>query len=135
MTETIRQIFLPIVTAILGSGGTFLFFKQRKSKESTDAIALFPDVINDMLGSIKTQNETLNKIIDNQSDTIAELRREIQKLEIRTSELERINRGLQNRVNQYEKRASFSEEHICFKTECDLRKPEMGTFKGGEIHD
>ena len=132
MTDTIRQIFLPIVTALIGSGGTFLFFRSNKSKANTDAIAKFPDVINDMLGSIQKQNEILNKIIDNQSQVISDLKRDIQKQDLRITELERVNKGLQNRVNIYEKRASFSEEHVCLNTECEIRKPKIGTFKGKE---
>lgn len=130
MTDTIKQIFFPILTAILGSGTTFLFFKQSKSKQNSDAFAKFPDVINDMLGSIQKQNEILNKIIDNQSQVISDLKRDIQKQDLRITELERVNRGLQNRVNEYEKRTYFSEEHVCLNTECEIRKPKIGTFKG-----
>ena len=132
MTDTIKQVLFPILTAILGSGTTFLFFKQSKSKQNSDAFAKFPNVINDMLGSIQKQNEILNKIIDNQSQVISDLKRDLQKQDLRITELERVNRGLQNRVNIYENRTLFSEGNVCLNDECKLRKPKKGTFKGEE---
>ena len=130
MTDTIKQIFFPILTAILGSGTTFLFFKQHKSKANTDAFAEFPKIVNDFVETIRNQNETFSKMITEQNAINNELKRDIQKQDLRIAELERVNRGLQNRINEYEKRTYFSEEHVCLNTECEIRKPKIGTFKG-----
>ena len=147
--------WISTVIGALGGGGisAILLFKQNKSSATADAIdkllaniAKQTDAFDKVLKSKDIMIEQLNDVI-NQKSLLAEgYEKEIYKLKKESSEfsfniatMTRQIKGLQEQMNkashklkEYEERTKYAESNICLVPDCDLRRPNIGTFKPKE---
>lgn len=132
-----------IITSLVALGGwittTFMFFRQKKQKEDihvsekeVDLSAKSLAVLNQSFETFMKSNEMKENQIDKLEETLKEVRRELNKCKLQLVEQERQIRGMQHQLTKAHAQAQQSDALVCFNKQCDLRKPELGTYQNNE---
>ena len=101
------------------------------------------DAMNKMMTLIGTQQEKLNAIIKDKDKLIEqqqglindykaaleEANQKLKNLEFKVSENDRKISGMQKIIEGEISERKKAEHNICFVTDCEFRKPKIGTYK------
>ena len=133
-----------VIGILTGGGITWLFrIKEDKAGSKADVVDSSTDAMNKMMTLIGTQQERLNaiikdkdKLIEQQQGLINDYKaaledanQKLKTLEFKVSENERKVGGMQKTIDNEIRERKLAESNICFVTECELRKPRLGTYK------
>ena len=123
-----------IVTAVISlvSGGTITGLYLRKQTEGSATAG----VVRESMEALKSTLETLTNqqavfvnTVKSKDDEIATLKDRIKELNLRVAENERKVAGMQKLIESEFRERKKAEHNICFVTDCELRKPKLGTYK------
>ena len=133
-----------VIGILTGGGITWLFrIKEDKAGSKADVVDSSTDAMNKMMTLIGTQQEKLNAIIKDKDTLIEqqqglindykaaldEANQKLKNLEFKVSENDRKIGGMQKTIDNEIRERKLAESNICFVTECELRKPRLGTYK------
>jgi uncharacterized protein HemX len=139
------EIIISAVVGMLTGGGVSWLFKIKEDKASSqaDVVDSSTDAMNKMMELIGSQQDRFNKIIDGKDKLIEqqqglidgyktaleEANQKLKNLEFKVSENDRKISGMQKTIDNEIKERKMAENNVCFVTECELRKPKLGTYK------
>jgi chromosome segregation ATPase len=137
-----------IVTAVISlvSGGTLTGLYLRKQTEGSATAGVVKEsmeALKSALEMLTSQQERLNAIIKDKDKLIEqqqglindykaaleEANQKLKNLEFKVSENDRKICGMQKIIESEISERKKAEHNICFVTECQLRKPKLGTYK------
>jgi len=123
-----------IISAVLGlvSGGTLTGFMLRKQTEGSATAGVVKesmDALKSALETLTSQQEVFTITIKSKDDEIVTLKEQIKELSLRVAENERKVAGMQRAIDNEIRLRKEAEGNICFVTDCELRKPRLGTYK------
>ena len=137
-------IISAIVGMLTGGGVSWLFrIKEDKAGSKADVVDSSTEAMNKMMTLIGTQQERLNAIIEDKDRLIEQQRglineykaaleeanQKLKNLEFKVSENDRKISGMHKIIESEIGERKKAEHNICFVTECQLRKPKLGTYK------
>ena len=122
-----------IISAVLGlvGGGAltgFMLLKQTKGSATAGVVKEWMDALKSALETLTSQQEVFAITIKSKDDEIEALRDQIKELKLRVSENERKVAGMQRTIENEIRLRKEAEGNICFVTDCELRKPRLGTY-------
>ena len=123
-----------IVTAAISlvSGGTITGLYLRKQTEGSATAGVVKesmDALKSALETLTSQQEVFATTIKSKDDEIVTLKEQIKELNLRVAENERKVAGMQRTIDNEIRLRKEAEGNICFVTDCELRKPALGTYK------
>ena len=133
-----------IVGVVAGGGASWVFMlKENKAGSQADAIDKAADAMKKLLDNAEQQQITFNKIIDGKDRLIEQQRglideyklaleeanQKLKTLEYRVADNNRKIIGMQRTIDSEIKERKIAESNICFMNDCELRKPNLGTYK------
>lgn len=123
-----------IATAIgviggIGGIGTILYWRQNKGSATAGVVKESMDALKSALETLTSQQEVFAITIKSKDDEIAMLKEQIKELNLRVAENERKVAGMQRTIDNEIRLRKEAEGNICFVTDCELRKPALGTYK------
>ena len=123
-----------IVTAVISlvSGGTLTGLYLRKQTEGSATAGVVResmDALKSALETLTSQQGVFATTIKSKDDEIALLKDQIKELNLRVAENERKVAGMQKIIESEFRERKKAEHNICFVTDCELRKPKLGTYK------
>ncbi len=122
-----------IISAILGlvGGGTLTGFMLRKQTEGSATAGVVKesmDALKSALETLTSQQEVFAITIKSKDDEIVTLKDQVKELNLRVAENERKVAGMQRTIDNEIRLRKTAESNICFVTDCELRKPRLGTY-------
>lgn len=139
------EIIISALAGLLTGGGVSWLFKIKEDKAGSkaDVVDSSTDAMNKMMELIGSQQDRFNKIIDGKDKLIEqqqglidgyktaldEANQKLKTLEFKVGENDRKISGMQKTIDNEIKERRIAESNICFVTECELRKPKLGTYK------
>ena len=133
-----------VIGMLTGGGVSWLFrIKEDKAGSQADVIDKAADAMKKLLDNAEQQQTTFNaiilgkdKLIEQQQGLINEYKtaledanQKLKNLEFKVSENDRKISGMQKTIDNEIRERKLAENSICFVTECQLRKPKLGTYK------
>jgi hypothetical protein len=133
-----------VIGILTGGGITWLFrIKEDKASSKADVVDSSTEAMNKMMELIGSQQDRFNKIIEGKDKLIEqqqglindykaaleEANQKLKNLEFKVSENDRKICGMQKIIESEISERKKAEHNICFVTECQLRKPKLGTYK------
>ena len=123
-----------ILTAVISlvSGGTITGLYLRKQTEGSATAGVVKEsmeALKSALGMLTSQQEVFAITVKSKDDEIALLKDQIKELNLRVAENERKVAGMQKVIESEFRERKKAEHNICFVTDCELRKPKLGTYK------
>jgi peptidoglycan hydrolase CwlO-like protein len=139
------EIIVSAIVGMLTGGGVSWLFKLREDKAGSqaDAIDKAADAMKKLLDNADQQQATFNKIIESKDNIIEQQRKlienykvaldeankKIKEFEYKVADNERKIAGMQKIIESEICERKKAEHNICFVTECQLRKPKLGTYR------
>lgn len=122
------------MTAVISlvSGGTITGLYLRKQTEGSATAGVVKEsmeALKSALGMLTSQQEVFAITVKSKDDEIALLKDQIKELNLRVAENERKVAGMQKVIESEFRERKKAEHNICFVTDCELRKPKLGTYK------
>lgn len=133
-----------VIGILTGGGISWLFkIKEDKAGSQADVIDKAADAMKKLLDNAEQQQTTFNTIIsgkdklieqqqgliDGYKTALEEASQKLRTLEFKVSENDRKISGMQRTIDNEIKERKSAENNICFVTDCQLRKPKLGTYK------
>ena len=133
-----------VIGILTGGGITWLFrIKEDKAGSKADVVDSSTDAMNKMMELIGSQQDRFNKIIEGKDKLIEQQQGliegyksalddanlKLKSLEYKVGENDRKITGMQKTIDNEIKERKLAEDNICFVTDCQLRKPRLGTYK------
>ena len=123
-----------IATAIgviggIGGIGTILYWRQNRGSATAGVVKESMDALKSALETLTSQQEVFAITIQSKDDEIATLKEQIKELNLRVAENERKVAGMQRTIDNEIRLRKEAEGNICFVSDCELRKPKLGTYK------
>ena len=133
-----------VIGLIAGGGVSWLFkLKEDKASSQADVVDSSTEAMNKMMELIGSQQDRFNKIIegkdklieqqqgliDGYKSALEEANQKLKGLEFKVGENDRKITGMQKTIDNEIKERRMAENNVCFVTECELRKPKLGTYK------
>jgi hypothetical protein len=139
------EVIISALAGLLTGGGVSWLFKIKEDKAGSkaDVVDSSTDAMNKMMELIGSQQDRFNKIIegkdklieqqqgliDGYKTALEEANQKLKTLEFKVGENDRKISGMQKTIDNEIKERKIAESNICFVTECELRKPRLGTYK------
>lgn len=139
------EVIISALAGLLTGGGVSWLFKIKEDKAGSkaDVVDSSTDAMNKMMELIGSQQDRFNKIIEGKDKLIEqqqglidgyktaldEANQKLKTLEFKVGENDRKISGMQKTIDNEIKERKIAESNICFVTECQLRKPILGTYK------
>jgi hypothetical protein len=139
------EVIISALAGLLTGGGVSWLFKIKEDKAGSkaDVVDSSTDAMNKMMELIGSQQDRFNKIIEGKDKLIEqqqglidgyktaldEASQKLKSLEFKVGENDRKISGMQRTIDNEIKERRIAESNICFVTECELRKPKLGTYK------
>jgi hypothetical protein len=139
------EVIISALAGLLTGGGVSWLFKIKEDKAGSkaDVVDSSTDAMNKMMELIGSQQDRFNKIIEGKDKLIEqqqglidgyktaldEASQKLKSLEFKVGENDRKISGMQKTIDNEIKERKIAESNICFVTECELRKPKLGTYK------
>lgn len=139
------EVIISALAGLLTGGGVSWLFKLKEDKASSqaDVVDSSTEAMNKMMELIGSQQDRFNKIIegkdklieqqqgliDGYKTALEEANQKLKTLEFKVGENDRKISGMQKTIDNEIKERKIAESNICFVTECQLRKPRLGTYK------
>lgn len=133
-----------VIGILTGGGISWLFkIKEDKAGSQADVIDKAADAMKKLLDNAEQQQTTFNAIIsgkdklieqqqgliDGYKTALEEASQKLRTLEFKVSENDRKISGMQRTIDGEIKERKAAENNICFVTDCQLRRPKLGTYK------
>ena len=123
-----------IATAIgviggIGGIGTILYWRQNKGSATAGVVKESMDALKSALETLTSQQEVFAITIKSKDDEIVTLKEQIKLLNLRVAENERKVAGMQRTIENEIRLRKEAEGSICFVSDCELRRPKLGTYK------
>ena len=123
-----------IATAIgviggIGGIGTIIYWRQNKGSATAGVVKESMDALKSALETLTSQQEVFAITIKSKDDEIASLKEQIKELNLRVTENERKVAGMQRTLENEIRLRKKAEGNICFMSDCEMRKPKLGTYK------
>ena len=123
-----------IATAIgviggIGGIGTILYWRQNKGSATAGVVKESMDALKSALETLTSQQEVFAITIKSKDDEIVTVKEQIKELNLRVAENERKVAGMQRTIDNEIRLRKEAEGNICFVSDCELRKPALGTYK------
>ena len=123
-----------IISAVLGlvGGGTLTGFMLRKQTEGSATAGVVKesmDALKSALETLTSQQEVFAITIKSKDDEIVLLKDRVKELNLRVAENERKVAGMQRTIENEIRLRKKAEGNICFVSDCESRKPKLGTYK------
>ena len=123
-----------IVTAVISlvSGGTITGLYLRKQTEGSATAGVVRESMEALKSALETltsQQEVFAVTVKSKDDEIVTLKDQIKELNLRVAENERKVAGMQRTIENEIRLRRDAEGSICFVSDCELRKPKLGTYK------
>ena len=113
----------------IGGIGTILYWRQNKGSATAGVVKESMDALKSALETLTSQQEVFAITIKSKDDEIVTLKEQIKELNLRVAENERKVAGMQRTIDNEIRLRKEAEGNICFVTDCELRKPKLGTYK------
>ena len=139
------EIIISALAGLLTGGGVSWLFKIKEDKAGSkaDVVDSSTDAMNKMMELIGSQQDRFNKIIegkdklieqqqgliDGYKTALEEANQKLKTLEFKVGENDRKISGMQKTIDNEIKERKIAESNICFVSECQMRKPRLGTYK------
>ena len=128
------MIWDSIITAAVGivSGGAIAGFylrKQTRGEATAGVVKESMEALRSALETLTSQQNVFASTIKSKDDEIVALKEQIKELNLRVAENERKVAGMQRTIENEIRLRKKAESNICFVSDCELRKPKLGTFK------
>lgn len=139
------EVIISALAGLLTGGGVSWLFKIKEDKAGSkaDVVDSSTDAMNKMMELIGSQQDRFNKIIegkdklieqqqgliDGYKTALEEANQKLKTLEFKVGENDRKISGMQKTIDNEIKERKIAEGNICFVSECQLRKPRLGTYK------
>ena len=122
-----------IISAVLGlvGGGTLTGFMLRKQTEGSATAGVVKESMEALKSALETltsQQDVFAITLKSKDDEIVMLKEQIKELSLRVAENERKVAGMQRAIDNEIRLRKEAESNICFVTDCELRKPRLGTY-------
>ena len=127
MTEWIATL-IGVIGGI-GGIGTILYWRQNKGSATAGVVKESMDALKSALETLTSQQEVFSITIKSKDDEIVTLKDQLKELNLRVAENERKVAGLQRTIENEIRLRKEAEGNICFVSDCQLRKPKLGTYK------
>ena len=129
---------------LTGGGVSWLFkIKEDKAGSKADVVDSSTEAMNKMMELIGSQQDRFNKIIDGKDKLIEqqqglidgyktaldEANQKLKTLEFKVGENNRKISGMQKTIDNEIKERKIAESNICFVSDCETRRPKLGTYK------
>lgn len=123
-----------IVTAVISlvSGGTITGLYLRKQTEGSATAGVVKESMEALKSALETltsQQDVFAITIKSKDDEIVALKEQIKELNLRVAENERKLAGMQRIIENEIRLRKEAEGNICFVSDCEMRKPKLGTYK------
>ena len=123
-----------IITAAVGivSGGAIAGFylrKQTRGEATAGVVKESMEALRSALETLTSQQEVFAITIKSKDDEIVALKEQIKELNLRVAENERKVAGMQRTIENEIRLRKKAESNICFVSDCEMRKPKLGTYK------
>ena len=123
-----------IISAVLGlvGGGALTGFMLRKQTEGSATAGVVKESMDALKSSLETltsQQEVFAEVVRSKDTEIASLKDQIKELNLRVAENERKVAGMQKSIDSEIRDRKIAESNICFVSDCELRRPKLGTYK------
>ena len=123
-----------IITGVVGivSGGAIAGFylrKQTRGEATAGVVKESMEALRSALETLTSQQNVFASTVKSKDEEIEVLKDQIKELKLRVSENERKVAGMQKLIESEFRERTKAEHNICFVTECELRKPKLGTYK------
>lgn len=139
------EVIISALAGLLTGGGVSWLFKIKEDKAGSkaDVVDSSTDAMNKMMELIGSQQDRFNKIIEGKDKMIEqqqglidgyktaldEANQKLKTLEFKVGENDRKISGMQKTIDNEIKERKIAESNICLVSECQLRKPRLGTYK------
>ena len=139
------EIIISALAGLLTGGGVSWLFKIKEDKAGSkaDVVDSSTDAMNKMMELIGSQQDRFNKIIDGKDKLIEqqqglidgyktaldEANQKLKTLEFKVGENDRKISGMQKTIDNEIKERKIAESNICFVSDCETRRPKLGTYK------
>ena len=123
-----------IVTAVISlvSGGTLTGLYLRKQTEGSATAGVVKESMEALKSALETltsQQDVFAITLKSKDDEIVALKDQIKELNLRVAENERKLAGMQRTIENEIRLRKEAEGNICFVSDCEMRKPKLGTYK------
>lgn len=123
-----------IITAAVGiiSGGAIAGFylrKQTRGEATAGVVKESMEALRSALETLTSQQDVFAVTIKSKDDQITALKDQVKELNLRVAENERKVAGMQRTIDNEIRLRKEAEGNICFVSDCELRKPRLGTYK------
>ena len=123
-----------IVTAVISrvSGGTITGLYLRKQTEGSATAGVVKESMEALKSALETltsQQDVFAITLKSKDDEIVALKDQIKELNLRVAENERKVAGMQRTIENEIRLRKEAEHNICFVSDCEMRKPKLGTYK------
>ncbi len=123
-----------IVTAVISlvSGGTITGLYLRKQTEGSATAGVVKESMEALKSALETltsQQDVFAITLKSKDDEIVALKDQIKELNLRVAENERKVAGMQRTIENEIRLRKEAEGNICFVSDCEMRKPKLGTYK------
>jgi predicted nucleic acid-binding Zn-ribbon protein len=123
-----------IVTAVISlvSGGTITGLYLRKQTEGSATAGVVKESMEALKSALETltsQQDVFAVTLKSKDDEIVALKDQIKELNLRVAENERKLAGMQRTIENEIRLRKEAEGNICFVSDCEMRKPKLGTYK------
>lgn len=139
------EVIISALAGLLTGGGVSWLFKIKEDKAGSkaDVVDSSTEAMNKMMELIGSQQDRFNKIIEGKDKLIEqqqvlidgyktaldEANQKLKTLEFKVGENDRKISGMQKTIDGEIKERKIAENNICFVTDCQLRRPKLGTYK------
>ena len=139
------EVIISALAGLLTGGGVSWLFKIKEDKAGSkaDVVDSSTDAMNKMMELIGSQQDRFNKIIDGKDKLIEqqqglidgyktaldEANQKLKTLEFKVGENNRKISGMQKTIDNEIKERKIAESNICFVSDCETRRPKLGTYK------
>ena len=127
MTEWIATL-IGVIGGI-GGIGTILYWRQNKGSATAGVVKESMDALKSALETLTSQQEVFAITIKSKDDEIVSLKEQLKELNLRVAENERKVAGMQRTIDNEIRLRKEAEGNICFVSDCQMRKPKLGTYK------
>ena len=127
MTEWIATL-IGVIGGI-GGIGTILYWRQNKGSATAGVVKESMDALKSALETLTSQQEVFAITIKSKDDEIVSLKEQLKELNLRVAENERKVAGMQRTIDNEIRLRKEAEGNICLVSDCQMRKPKLGTYK------
>ena len=127
MTEWVAAL-IGVIGGI-GGIGTILYWRQNKGSATAGVVKESMEALKSALETLTSQQDVFAVMSKSKDDEIVTLKDQIKELNLRVAENERKVAGMQRTIENEIRLRKEAEGNICFVSDCQMRKPKLGTYK------